>query len=57
MLATVVIAIVLVTVIALLIAAGATKLARLDGAAYPAALARAAAAFAAALATIAALLG
>ncbi|MFM9373765.1 hypothetical protein [Streptomyces sp. Da 82-17] len=47
----------LVTVLALLIAVGAGKLARLDGATYPAALMRAAATFAAVLTLASALTG
>ncbi|MFE9328996.1 hypothetical protein [Streptomyces sp. NPDC006925] len=47
--AIVLLSIVLVTVAALLAAAGAGKLARMDGATYPAALTRAATAFAAVL--------
>ncbi|MEU3190722.1 hypothetical protein ABZ686_08775 [Streptomyces sp. NPDC006992] len=47
--AIVLLSIVLVTVVALLAAAGAGKLARMDGATYPAALTRAATAFAAVL--------
>lgn len=46
-LATVLLAAAVVLVLAVLVAAGAGKLARLDGATYPAALTRAAAAFAA----------
>ncbi|MFG2586503.1 hypothetical protein [Streptomyces malaysiensis] len=52
-LAVVAVTAVLVVIVALLIAAGAGKLARLDGATYPAAVMRAAASFAAVL-TIAA---
>ncbi|MER7109463.1 hypothetical protein [Streptomyces sp. NPDC000229] len=47
----------LVIVIALLAAAGAAKLARLDGATYPAALTRAATAFAAVITLAAAVAG
>jgi hypothetical protein len=46
-----------VVILALLIAAGAGKLARLDGATYPAALMRAATAFAAVLTLAAAVTG
>ncbi|MFD0287694.1 hypothetical protein [Streptomyces lutosisoli] len=47
----------LVVILALLVAAGAGKLARLDGATYPAALMRSAAAFAAVLTLAAAVTG
>ncbi|MET7816633.1 hypothetical protein ABZT26_38090 [Streptomyces sp. NPDC005395] len=47
----------LVIVIALLVAAGAAKLARMDGATYPAALTRAATAFAAVITLTAAVAG
>ncbi|MBT1095086.1 hypothetical protein [Streptomyces sp. Tu102] len=56
-LAVVVFASVLVVILALLTAAGAGKLARLDGATYPAAITRAAAAFAAVLTVAAAVTG
>ncbi|MFK4106149.1 hypothetical protein ACI2L1_40055 [Streptomyces sp. NPDC019531] len=47
----------LVTVVALLAAAGAGKLARMDGATYPAALTRAAATFAAVITLAVAVVG
>nr|WSY50887.1 hypothetical protein OG999_12720 [Streptomyces sp. NBC_00886] len=53
-LAIVLITVTLVIVLALLVAAGAGKLARLDGATYPAALMRSAAAFTAVLTVAAA---
>ncbi|MFF4787820.1 hypothetical protein ACFY3E_41710 [Streptomyces griseorubiginosus] len=55
MLATILLTIALILVIALLVAAGAAKLARLDGASYPSALTRAAIAFTATLTLAAAL--
>lgn len=55
--ATVLITVALVVILALLVAAGAGKLARLDGATYPTALMRSAAAFAAALTLAAAVTG
>jgi hypothetical protein len=56
-LATVLIAVAFVVILALLIAAGTGKLARLDGATYPTALMRSAAAFAAALTLASAVTG
>jgi hypothetical protein len=56
-LAVVLITAALVVILALLVAAGAGKLARLDGATYPAALMRSAAAFAAVLTLAAAVTG
>ncbi|MFF2430935.1 hypothetical protein [Streptomyces mirabilis] len=55
--AVVLFAVVLVVLVALLVAAGTGKLARLDGATYPAALMRSAAAFAAVLTLAAAVTG